>query len=175
MLLSSQLIFNTTGLISDNSLEDLSILQLLTNEMRLNAKETTEESSTEDEDEDEDNVIDAQNFQHYFPNFTWVLRDVSMDFKHLTPKSYLMNGLEEERDPKRGSAEEAARRNVIRKSIKSYFGGEKNIECFPMTRPVDDDSKLESLDVCKKAYLKPDFVKTCEDLLINLKNRLKIK
>jgi len=62
LLLSSQLIFNTTGLISDNSLEDLSILQLLTNEMRLNAKETTEESSTEDEDEDEDNVIDAQNF-----------------------------------------------------------------------------------------------------------------
>jgi len=62
LLLSSQLIFNTSGLISDNSLEDLSILQLLTNEMRLNAKETTEESSTEDEDEDEDNVIDAQNF-----------------------------------------------------------------------------------------------------------------
>jgi len=98
-----------------------------------------------------------------------------MDFKHLTPKSYLMNGLEEERDPKRGSAEEAARRNVIRKCIKSYFGGEKNIECFPMNRPVDDDSKLESLDVCKKADLKPEFVKSCEDLLINLKNKIKVK
>ena len=53
MLLSSQFIFNTLGLISDDSLNDLSILQLLTNEIRIDAVENYE---------DEEESVNQQNF-----------------------------------------------------------------------------------------------------------------
>lgn len=46
MLLTSQFIFNTIGLISDESLTDLSIMQMLTSEIRL-------ETISNDEDEED--------------------------------------------------------------------------------------------------------------------------
>jgi len=36
-------------------------------------------------------------FKNFFPDFSWVLRDFSLDFKHLTPESYLEQCLEQER------------------------------------------------------------------------------
>jgi hypothetical protein len=73
-----------------------------------------------------------------------------MDFKHLTAKSYLLNLLEEERDPKRVSIDEVQQRNVIRKCIKTFFGGEKNLECLSLVRPFDKDR------------LRPEFLKSSQ-------------
>ena len=47
-----------------------------------------------DEDSDLDDYGDGQgdsaDFYKYFPQFNWVVRDLSLDFQHLTPKSYLL-------------------------------------------------------------------------------------
>ena len=156
MLLSSSFIFNTVGLISDDSLNLLSIMQMLSSQIRI------------DSPENDDGENDSQYFSHFFPSFTWILRDVNIDFKHLTPKSYLLNLLEDERDPRRYSLDEVGKRNEIRKCIKSFFGGDKNLECLSLKRPTDGDPSPDM-------ELKPEFVKSCTDLISQIKSRLKAK
>lgn len=103
----------------------------------------------------EESENDGQYFSLYFPSFTWVLRDVNMDFKHLTPKSYLLNLLEDERDPKRYSLDEVGKRNEIKKCIKSFFGGDKNLECLSLQHPS-----------------KPGFGTSCADLVDKVTSRM---
>lgn len=86
-----------------------------------------------------------------------------MEFKHLTAKSYLLNLLEEERDPKRVSIDEVQQRNVIRKCIKTFFGGEKNLECLSLVKPFDEDR------------LRPEFMKSSQELICQIKNKLRLK
>ena len=71
-----------------------------------------------------------------------MLRDLDMDFKHLTPKAYLMQGLEESR----GKSEEAKYKNTIRRAVKEYFGGEANLNCFALGKPSDNEGMLETID-----------------------------
>lgn len=97
-----------------------------------------------------------------------MLRDVNLDFKHLTPKSYLTNLLEDERDPKRYSLDEVGKRNDIRKCIKTFFGGEKNLECLSLKRPTDGEPSPDM-------ELRLEFIKSCADLITQVKSRLKIK
>jgi hypothetical protein len=64
ILLSSTFIFNQIGHITENSIEDLSIVLRLTNELKI--RDTQEETGIE--------------FKQYFPAFIWVLRDFSLNF-----------------------------------------------------------------------------------------------
>ena len=74
ILLSSVFVFNQIGHITEQSIEELSVVLRLTNEVKVK-ESTAEESGLE--------------FKQYFPSFVWVLRDFSLSFKHLTIKSYL--------------------------------------------------------------------------------------
>jgi hypothetical protein len=60
------------------------------------------------------------------------------------------------------------KRNEIRKCIKTFFGGEKNLECLSLKRPTDGDPSPDM-------ELRPEFIKSCADLIAQLKIRLKIK
>jgi hypothetical protein len=117
---------------------------------------------------DDEQETDMQYLGAYFPTFTWVLRDVNIDFKHLTPRSYLLNLLEDERDPRRYSLDEVGKRNDIRKCIKSIFCGEKNLECLALKKPTDGE-------ICPEMELKPEFVKSCQDVVSQLKSKLSAK
>ena len=80
ILLSSNLVYNQIGHISEQALENLSMVQLLTNTFRFRHQNE-----------------DGSEFKSFFPDFSWVLRDFSQDFKHLTSESYLEQCLEQER------------------------------------------------------------------------------
>jgi hypothetical protein len=72
VLLGSVLVYNQKGHISDQSMENLSILQMLPTEIKFKHQH---ESSGD--------------FKKFFPEMCWVLRDFEMEFKSLTPESYL--------------------------------------------------------------------------------------
>lgn len=75
ILLSSTFVYNQIGHISEQSLEDLSVVLRLTNELRIRGDTSQEETGLE--------------FKSFFPSFVWVLRDFSLDFKTLTAETYL--------------------------------------------------------------------------------------
>lgn len=80
VLLSSTLVYNQRGSISDESLDNLVFLQMLQTQIKY---KTQHETGTD--------------FASLFPDFFWVLRDFSLGFKHLTPESYLEQCLEQEK------------------------------------------------------------------------------
>lgn len=80
MLLSSQVVYNQMGAITEQSMEDLSLIQMMTNDLKF--RNVNEQ---------------GQEFKNFFPHLFWALRDFSTDFKHMDPESYLNNCLEPER------------------------------------------------------------------------------
>ena len=77
-------------------MDELALLPLMASKIRIRehgSGAVAPESGSEDEDDagyssDEDG--DSAEFYKYFPQFNWVLRDLIMDFEHLTPKTYLV-------------------------------------------------------------------------------------
>ena len=91
----------------------------------------------------EDKKATVSEYNKYFPTFTWVLKDFSLEFKHMTPKSYINQCL----DPDPKTDPETAQMNNIRRCIKDFFAGEKDLDCHWLVKPIDgDDSKLERID-----------------------------
>ena len=81
MLLASQFVFNSNGSITETTLGDLSVVQLMAEEIKVRDFNPTGGS-------------DEGEFSKYFPTFTWVLRDFPMAFKNLTPQGYMEQSLE---------------------------------------------------------------------------------
>ena len=90
MLLSSQFVFNSVGSITETTLGDLSVVQLMPSEIKVR-----EHNPTQSTDEGE--------FTKYFPAFTWVLRDFPYAFGSLTPQGYMEQSL----DPDTSASEHA--------------------------------------------------------------------
>lgn len=65
ILLSSMFVFNQIGHITEQSIDDLSVVARLTSELKIRDGQG-EESGLE--------------FSKFFPSFTWVLRDFSLNF-----------------------------------------------------------------------------------------------
>ncbi len=152
ILLSSTFIFNQIGHITENSIEDLSIVLRLTNELKI--RDTQEETGIE--------------FKQYFPAFIWVLRDFSLNFQHLTPRSYLEQCLESQR----GTSDEVFQKNTIRQSIKNFFS---DLDCFTFVRPVNNESQLAHIENMNYQDLRPEFRNTMEQLMSKLKTNPRIK
>ena len=140
ILLASNLVYNQIGNISDQALENLSMVLLLTNEIKVRHQHET-----------------GLEFKSFFPDFSWVLRDCSLDFKHLTPETYLEQCLEQER----GFSDDT-QKNAIRQSLKKFF---PKIECMSMGRPVDDQGLLARLEELAYKDLKAEFRSICEQLV----------
>ena len=122
-----------------------------------------------DSEQDEGSSADISQFQQAFPQFNWVVRDLDMDFKHLTPMSYLQQNLE----PSRIRNDVAVNRNQVRRCLKDFFGGENSLNCYALSTPSEDSQVLESL--CEKGpkeclqVTKPLFGSQITDLVTNLK------
>ena len=86
---------------------------------------------------------DGTSFAQFFPKFLWVVRDFSLQLvnengKRITSKEYLENALLEVP----GVTEKAANKNRVRAAIKGFF---QQRDCFPLVRPVEDESLLQTL------------------------------
>jgi len=147
ILLSSIFVFNQIGHITEQSIEDLSVVLRLTNELKIKEGQG-EETGLE--------------FKNYFPSFIWVLRDFSLNFKHLTSKSYLEQCLE----PQKGLSDEVFQKNNIRQSIKNFFA---DLDCVTLVRPVANESQLAHIEELAYQDLRPEFRQVCDDLISKLK------
>jgi len=92
-------------------MENLSVLQMLPTEIKFKHQNET-----------------SVDYSSFFPDFCWVLRDFEMEFKSLTPESYLEQCLEQEK----GYSEEDEHKNKIRALLKSFF---PKIECHAIAKP----------------------------------------
>jgi hypothetical protein len=96
------------------------------------------------------------------------MRDFSLNFKTLTPKSYLDNILEEKKNPD----EEGHRRNLTKRCIKSFFS---DLKCHPLVRPVDAEEDLRNIENLEYEALRPEFREGIEALMRDLKEKPKCK
>ena len=118
------------GPITDQSLEDLSLIQMLTSEIKL--RNINEQ---------------GQEFKKFFPNLHWALRDFQLDFKHLKADSYLDQCLEMER----GHSDAVLQQNSVRLALRKFF---PNISCHPFIFPANDSS-VKSLTNLPASKLSP--------------------
>lgn len=139
VLLSSQIVYNQQGPITDQSLEDLSLIQMLTAEVKY--RNPNEQ---------------GQEFQKFFPELLWALRDFQLDFKHLKADSYLEQCLEQER----GHSDTVLQQNSIRLALRKFF---PSISCHPFVCPVAE-GQLPKLAATAPNRLNPQFVQSCDAL-----------
>ena len=71
------------------------------------------------------------------PNFLWLIRDHQLSFKR-SPKEEMLNMLE--RSEKR--------------QLEEYFA---NYDCFPLPRPVENDSMLKDVEQMEYENLRAEF------------------
>ena len=156
-------------------MDELTILPLLASKIRIREDKTVSnqnnEEACDDEDFSSDEEGDSQEFYKFFPQFNWVVRDLTMDFQHLTPKTYLLQGLE----MSQLKSDQAKNRNEIRHCLKEYFGGEQNLNCFALVPPHSDQEKLESLSELAETDLNETFNSKCMEMVTALKQSAVVK
>ncbi|XP_013405776.1 guanylate-binding protein 2-like [Lingula anatina] len=156
VLLSSCLVYNSMGTISDDAIRSLQYL--LHNCLRSHFPQLygfitslTEHIKLQDTANEET----GENFDGSFPVFVWVVRDFGLDLeiddKPCTEDEYLKWALQ----LKAGRSQAIRDYNYPRECITSSF---KDTKCFTLCRPVEEDSKLHTLDTLNTEDLKPEFV-----------------
>jgi ABC-type phosphate transport system auxiliary subunit len=152
ILLSSCFIYNSTGSIDENALQNLNLIVSITKNIHLKSKGNEE--------------VDAEEYSQYFPSFLWVVRDFSLqlvdeDNEKISPKEYLENALQQQK----GFSEGVENKNRIRRMIQSFF---KERDCFTMIRPLLDEKNLQNLQNMEMDQMRPDFV----EQVLNLRKRI---
>lgn len=130
LLLSSYFIYNSLGIIDENSLNSLSLIVSLGQEILKN-----EENAS------------------IFPTFMWILRDfalqlISNDGKTISNKEYLEKALEV-------SEKMNDSKTRVRKIISKIF---RERDCMTFVRPVANERDLQKLDSMEDKFLRPEFV-----------------
>ncbi|XP_035293485.1 guanylate-binding protein 4-like [Cricetulus griseus] len=143
ILLSSTFVYNSMGPINQQAMDQLHYVTELTDQIRARA-------STDQEDE----VEDSSEFVRFFPDFVWVLRDVTLrleaDGQSLTADEYLENSLK----LKQGTSEVEKNYNLPRLCIRKFFPKKK---CFVFYPPTEW-KKLSELENLHDDALDSDFV-----------------
>ena len=100
-----------------------------------------------------------------------MVHDLKMDFQHLTPKTYLLQGL----DNSMLKSDQAKNRNEVRRCLKDFFGGEANLNCFALVPPHNDEEKLENLAELQEMDLNEAFNVKVKDMTLQLKQNTVLK
>lgn len=152
ILLSSLFIYNSLGHITENSIEDLSVVVNLTK--LINVKATENENGND--------------FNKYFPSFLWVLRDFALDLQKKPPRDYFEDNLRSQPVIN----EEGKAKNVVRQKITEYF---QERDCCTLIRPINDEEKITHLEDLKYEELRPEFIKGCDALIQKILSKLRVK
>ncbi|OQS01069.1 guanylate-binding protein, partial [Thraustotheca clavata] len=153
-LLCSKLIYNSQGSVDEKAVNGLSFIANMTKHIRIRA-----DASNDDSDNGEE-------FSNFFPSFTWVVRDFTLelvdeDGDPITPNEYLERALA----PQPGLTQAVMERNRVRHMMTSFF---KDRECFTMVRPVYDETQLQQVDLLPITDLRPEF----QDQLAKMKQSI---
>ncbi|XP_075837312.1 guanylate-binding protein 7-like [Microtus pennsylvanicus] len=143
VLLSSTFMYNSMGAINQQALDQLHYVTELTERIRSRASP-----------DQEDEVEDSAEFVSFFPDFVWVLRDMTLrleaDGQSLTADEYLENSLK----LKQGTSGEDKNYNLPQFCIRKFFPRRK---CFVFCPPTDW-RRLSELESLHNDELDSDFV-----------------
>ncbi|TRY66321.1 hypothetical protein DNTS_024317 [Danionella cerebrum] len=158
VLLSSTLVYNSRGTIDNNALEQLHYVTELAEQIKIRS----DQAKKGDEEDEEDS-----RFVLFFPSFTWVVRDFSLELvingKKATEDEYLEFALQ----LKKGMGNRITKYNMPRQCIRNYFPSRKCF-VFPLPTSHENMSRLETL---QDNDLVPEFLQVtthfCQHILTN--------
>ena len=158
LLLSSCLVYNSTGTIDEGALNTLSLVLNLAQQLQVNKGQQ---------------VDDPEELAKYFPSFLWVIRDSFLkkedeDGNKISSKKYLENSLKDIK----GVSEQAEQKNRIRRQIRAFF---TERDCHTLVRPTEDEAQLQRLNELTKDQLRPEFNTEIEYLRTKVFNKAKPK
>ncbi|XP_044846577.1 guanylate-binding protein 1-like [Mauremys mutica] len=160
VLLSSTLVYNSKGTIDQDSMNKLHFVSELSEHIKVKA----------DGEEEEDSALDTE-YISFFPNFTWTVRDFTLDLeidgKEVTEDEYLERALM----LRKGRNREVMEYNLPRQCIRDYFPTRK---CFVFIRPASerDMKQLESLP---DSALQPEFLEQLDKFCQYVLRESKVK
>ena len=148
-LISSCFVYNSSGAIDEDAIENLSFIVNISK------------------------LIQANDPVAFFPKFLWVVRDFTLqlienDGRIINTNEYLEKVLQ----PQKGSGEVVDNKNKIRKVMTNYF---KERECVTLVRPTIDEKELQNLDELELNQLRPEFVEQIVELRKKVLFGIKIK
>ena len=163
ILISSLFIYNSFGTIDEVALNNLSLILNLSKSLKIRNNSNSLNANDNDEEE----------MAKYFPSLLWILRDFALKLEDnegnvITAKQYLENALMKQK----GSSESIEEKNLVRKMIKTYF---LERDCFPMVRPVENESELQKLMTLSDNKIRPEFLRQCEMLRNKIYMKIKPK
>ncbi|OQR87765.1 guanylate-binding protein [Achlya hypogyna] len=152
-LLCSKLIYNSQGSVDEKAVNGLSFIANMTKHIRIRADASGDDAEGEE-------------FSNFFPSFTWVVRDFTLelvdeDGDPITPNEYLERALA----PQPGLTQAVMERNRVRHMMTSFF---KDRDCYTMVRPVYDENQLQQVDRIPISELRAEF----QDQLAKLKQSI---
>lgn len=157
LLLATNFVYNSRGVIDGNAIEDLSLV--------VNLSKHIQTSSAQKESGGTD-------FHEFFPSFMWVVRDFTLQLldngKKISSKQYLENALK----PQGGYSDDAVAKDQIRVLLSDFF---RQRDCVTLVRPVDDEQKLRTLPKVPYEDLRDEFRSSFESLRKRLYDKAKPK
>ncbi|KAM6168303.1 uncharacterized protein O8D03_008696 [Erethizon dorsatum] len=142
VLLSSTFVYNSTGTINQQALEQLHYVTELTELIRARSSSSS------------DGVQDSTEFVSFFPCFIWAVRDFTLELKlkgqPVTADQYLENALKliPDQNPK------AEIYNRPRECLRNFFPHRK---CFVFDQPTNDKHNLLNIENVSEDQLDPNF------------------
>ncbi|XP_016385379.1 guanylate-binding protein 1-like isoform X2 [Sinocyclocheilus rhinocerous] len=154
VLLSSTLVYNSRGTIDNTALEKLHYVAELVENIKIRSAEAADEEDSE--------------FVRFFPSFTWVVRDFTLDLeidgKKVTDDDYLEFALQ----LKKGVSRKINDYNLPRECIKRYFPSRK---CFVFPFPVTSQEDMTRLEILQDQDLAQQFLEVtghfCDNMFVN--------
>ncbi|GAB9468731.1 Guanylate-binding protein [Globisporangium polare] len=157
LLLATNFIYNSRGVIDGNAIEDLSLV--------VNLSKHIQTSSAQKD-------TGGTDLHDFFPSFMWVVRDFTLQLldngKKISSKQYLENALK----PQGGYSDDAVEKDQIRSLLSDFF---RQRDCVTLVRPVDDEQKLRSLPTVPYEGLRDEFRSAFETLRKRLFDKAKPK
>jgi hypothetical protein len=141
ILMSSFFVYNSVGVIDENSINELSLTTQLSKNIAVSAEEGAASDLT---------------LSYYTPKFLWLLRDFTLELldakgKPITPQQYLENALTDQSTVSKTS--ETNRK--IRQALLNFF---KDRDCITAVRPVNEEFALQKLDRLQDGQIRPEFL-----------------
>ena len=149
VLASSLFMFNSVGAIEESSIAQLSFITQLSKHIHCRSQ-------------DKDGEDDIEDFEKFFPNFMWILRDFALelvdeDGEPMTEKQYLESALE----PDPSFDDDAFEKNRVRELITTFF---PRRDCCTLQRPAAEEADLARMHEGDVTSVRPGFRRQLEGL-----------
>lgn len=166
LLLSSVLMYNSSGAIDEDALENISLVTNLTKHLRVRGSSSSSSMDGDSKEGGGDTEFQIQgddDIRKYFPTLVWVLRDFTLKMvnaknESITSDQYLEQSLTVRPLPREEQDEVAKdrgiRKNKIRSMLCAYF---PERACVQLVRPCVEENEIQELDMTNRSLLRREF------------------